>query len=236
MKYQVPIFQLGIYVDFVSYFLDLISTYVPRSPGRRQPHQIGVQGGFFVVRPNETDFNNYIDIILSGGNFKIGYGWGGKKLRYGGYYGAGTIQGLASYYYGHFARNRSIELNRCYFNAMVDSPMGIDDDSSRCRTLEEKCEDCRAVNITKIFSAHFTVCGKPYKCHALSEPLCRKLHHKWHLVRLSLEMEWVERFPGYIFSPMQNTTQKLSEGHCKRNGRKGTYIPLIYPLESNDTS
>ena len=34
---------------------------------------------------------------------------------------AGTIQGLASYYYGHLQPGRSVELNRCYYNTMVDN-------------------------------------------------------------------------------------------------------------------
>jgi hypothetical protein len=40
-----------------------------------------------------------VNIILTGGHgFKGGYDWGGKELTYGGYYGAGTIQRLASFY------------------------------------------------------------------------------------------------------------------------------------------
>jgi hypothetical protein len=35
-------------------------------PGRRKPHQIGVQGGFLVLRPNQTVFDEYIDLILEG--------------------------------------------------------------------------------------------------------------------------------------------------------------------------
>lgn len=54
-------------------------------PPRRKPRQIGVQGGFLIVRPNATDFERLVDTILSGGNFSIGSGWGGPGLAYGGY-------------------------------------------------------------------------------------------------------------------------------------------------------
>ena len=57
---------------------------------------------------------------MSGGDgYSIPNGWGGEDKQYGGYYGSGTIQGLASYYYGEYALNRSVELNRCYYNTMV---------------------------------------------------------------------------------------------------------------------
>ena len=85
---------------------------------------MGVQGGLLIFRPNETDFYRMIEIILDGANFERGWGWGGPEKGYGGYYGAGTIQGLASYYYGEIARNRSVEVNRCYFNNMADDPYG----------------------------------------------------------------------------------------------------------------
>jgi hypothetical protein len=211
------------------------------SPPRRQPHQIGVQGGFLVVRPNETDFQKYIDIILSGGDYQISAGWGGDKLKYGGYYGAGTIQGLASYYYGHFAKNRSLELNRCYYDTMVDDPMGKDmsqqdDDVKRCRTLEDTCQDCRTVDVKKIFTAHFTVCGKPYAiCHYPREPLCRELHNRWHRVRVSLEKEWMRKFEGYIPGQVKDSIDDFTEGHCKQEQKRRIYIPLKFPSEMNDT-
>ena len=45
---------------------------------------VGVQGGFVVIRPNVTAFEEFRQIILEG-NFVAGGGWDGK---YGGYYGA----------------------------------------------------------------------------------------------------------------------------------------------------
>lgn len=209
------------------------------SPPIRQPHQIGVQGGFLVVRPNQTDFQKLVDIILAGGGYQ-GAEWGGdQKLGYGGYYGAGTIQGLASYYYGHFEHNRSLELNRCYYNTMVDNPMGTDvhhrdEGLQRCRTLEETCQDCRETDVKDIFTTHFTVCGKPYRCPHPNGPLCVKLNREWHRVRSSLEKEWMRQFEGY--NPAQRTStdeEDQKDGHCEN---VGSYVPLKFPAEMNDAS
>jgi len=94
-------------------------------PPLKKVYQIGVQGGFLIVRPNRRDFDRMVNIILSGGGFSDSC-WGGK-LGYGGYYGAGTIQGLASFYYDYYEKSkRSIELNRCYYNTMVDEPYHFD--------------------------------------------------------------------------------------------------------------
>lgn len=218
-------------------------------PPRRQPHQIGVQGGFLVIRPNAEDFERYIKTILSGGDFVQGVGWGGQKLQYGGYYGAGTIQGLASYYFGHLQRNRSVELNRCYYNTMVDNPYNSEEAIQNpkdlmCRTLEPnlKCDDCRKTDIRDIYTAHFTVCGKPQWCQngakgswkrSKQTRLCFELFREWHKVRRSLEDEWRIAYPPY--DPMLfkvNVTDKstyyldLRQGHCNQNEK---YIPMEFP-------
>jgi hypothetical protein len=59
-------------------------------PPYKQVHQIGVQGGFLIVKPSQRDFDRMVQIILSGGDgYDLREGWGGIKLGYGGYYGAG---------------------------------------------------------------------------------------------------------------------------------------------------
>lgn len=209
-------------------------------PGRKMIHQIGVQGGFLVVRPNQRDFDRMVEIILGGGEgYEIGSGWGGSSLAYGGYYGAGTIQGLASFYYGHYEKsNRSIELNRCYYNTMVDDPYGYED--KRCKTMEETCQNCRFTPIKDVYTAHFTTCGKPDWCNIV-EPsksedgaLCMDLFRAWHKTRLSLEEEWMVRFPGYdpqrhiVNATESHTAFLLSymQGHCQEVGQ---YIPMVFP-------
>jgi hypothetical protein len=224
-------------------------------PPRRKPHQIGVQGGFLVIRPNMTHFERMIEIILSGGGFVAGVGWGGQEGKYGGYYGAGTIQGLASYYYGEFEKKTSLELNRCYYNTMVDDPKNTGEVRQRpktklmCRTLEEECEDCRKTKLDDIYNAHFTVCGKPPSCsthgHWVAphmeehQPLCLELFHKWHLVRRSLEDEWKLKYPDYdpkFFNPNVTTNNyayllKFAQGHCMP---KRQYVEMTFPSAFTD--
>eukprot|EP00536_Pseudo-nitzschia_multiseries_P010922 jgi/Psemu1/289374/fgenesh1_pg.351_\ len=167
----------------------------PTDPPWKLPYQMGVQGGFLVIRPNERDFLRMIEVIQTGGEgFDIAHGWGGQKHQYGGYYGAGTIQGLASFYYDyHENATRSVELNRCKYNAMVDHPLHFDEEKKKklCRTTEKKCEDCRKTRLEDIYTAHFTVCGKPEYCdHMHPFGLCKELLREWHKTRFSLELEW----------------------------------------------
>ncbi|KAI2505953.1 hypothetical protein MHU86_8453 [Fragilaria crotonensis] len=83
-------------------------------PGYRKVPQIGVQGGFLVVRPNVAAFQEYIDLILEG-FYNVRQGWGGK-LAFGGYYGlvpsrigGHVLQSLASRRSG---RARSLHLQQ----------------------------------------------------------------------------------------------------------------------------
>jgi len=133
-----------------------------------------------------------------------------------------------------------VELNRCYYDAMVDKPMGPDITKGgggieRCRTLEETCQDCRKVELEEIYTAHFTVCGKPFWCHASPEPLCMKLHQFWHKIRLSLEHVWMVKYPGYKPATVNNGPSDFTNGHCDiKNGRR--YLPLKLPMEPNEPS
>ena len=121
----------------------------------RKPIQSGVQGGFLVVRPNQTVFQTALDTILEG-NYSSTHGWGGPTLRYGGYYGAAQIQGLLPFLYGHLFPGTSVELNRCIYNTMADDP---NDRNGECFTPapDGSCEDCRETNISLVKTAHFTL-------------------------------------------------------------------------------
>ena len=144
----------------------------------------GMQGGFFVVRPDISVFEEYKSIILEG-DHRRGSGWAGQG--HGGYYGAQQIQGLVAHYYDFVKPNTAIELNRCLHNTMADNPR---DKNGHCRNGAKVCEDCRLRNIEDIFSAHFTVCQKPWVCpHIKSYPrLCEKLHRKWFQARKEFEI------------------------------------------------
>ena len=92
-----------------------------RPSQKRYPIQVGVQGGFLIVRPNITEFNKYLHILKHDTTYKKNIGWGGKKgttangimsyqkdkkmdkkLTWGGYYGDSNFQGLVSYFYGRY--------------------------------------------------------------------------------------------------------------------------------------
>ena len=249
-----PSFKNAMWIDNVNDMpprIDFIFTrdYNMVDPPKRKPHEIGVQGGFLVIKPNMTDFERMVQIILEGGGFKRGVGWGAEHgLRYGGYYGAGTIQGLASYYYGVYAQNRSLELNRCKYNTMVDAPDNADivaKDSRaklQCRTLQQdKCEDCRLTPIEDVYTAHFTVCGKPTWCPMSKQELCMKLFQQWHLTRKVLEDQWSNQY-GKEYKPIFATPQtknveltKFTSGHC--NAHHPKYIDMTFPASfTDDTS
>jgi len=210
----------------------------PMSPSIKPIYKVGMQGGFLVVRPDMNAHEEYRQIILNG-EFVPGAGWGGKKLNYGGFYGAATIQGLLPYYYGNYHPDTYVELNRCYYNQMVDDPY-IQKKDRKCATGGKKCQDCRETDIADIYLAHFTFCQKPWTCantqmnqymrqfwEGRQADLCMALHHEWHRVRYDLEETWgtakpFERTTSFGTSDMTS----YYFGHCQ-SGRK--YIPLELP-------
>ncbi len=101
--------RLAMWTDMTNYngSIDFVHTrdYNMVEPPKRQPHQVGIQGGFLVVRPSQDDFDKLVSVILSGGGFVRGKGWGG--LNYGGYYGSGTIQGTIQNFEKRFKKSQS---------------------------------------------------------------------------------------------------------------------------------
>ena len=208
-------------------------------PGRRKPHQIGVQGGFLVLRPNQTTFEEYIKIILEG-NYTERDGWG-DKLGYGGYYGAGNIQGLAAMYYSHLYPHRAVELNRCIYNNMVDIPYPKKYDTPEfshlkpypCISLQESCDDCRLTPIEDIVTIHLTNCLKPWHCVGPRgvPPLCVKHWYEWYRVRYLLEAKWrgqavnVDRYKAWP----NMTIARISLGFCTEQGQ-ANYRPIDLDL------
>ncbi len=155
-------------------------------PGHKHP---GMQGGFLVIKPNLEYFEEYRRIILKG-DFRPGGGWDGK---WGGYFGAQQIQGLCSYFFGALHPGTAVELNRCYYNSMSDSPYGKKrgtENEMVCRDGKDSCEDCRETDVKDIKSVHFTLCQKPWICPlgiARKNALCGDFHRKWFEVRQDWE-------------------------------------------------
>ena len=120
-----------------------------------------------------------------------------------------------------------MELNRCIYNQMRDNPKGKvkKTNEERCRDNRDTCEDCRETPVSKIKSAHFTICQKPWVCpHGLimRDAGCRELHQKWFDTRLSFENT-------FGLASQDNSTKGLLKdvfhGYCKGQGGR-SYIPM----------
>lgn len=213
-----------------------IDAYFTRDYNMIQPghKHVGIQGGFLIVRPNQAAFDEYIQIVLSG-NFKQGGGWGGK---YGGYFGAQQIQGICSYFYDHKHPGSGVELNKCYYNVMADSPR--QKETGKCRDGREDCQDCRDTPMDQIVSVHFTLCQKPWKCPDFyglpdkTNEICKKFHGEWFRIREDLERaRALERRNGAsgggeideYFKPKGEYKPEIFRGFCKSGHERG-YIPL----------
>jgi hypothetical protein len=106
--------------------------------------------------------------------------------------------------------------------------------------LEETCQDCRETPLNEIYTAHFTVCGKPDWCTIMDpdfggrDQLCMDLFREWHKTRLSLEEEWMAKFEGYIpnlrsvnvSESRQAFLLSYKQGHCLPHGE---YLTMTFP-------
>ena len=46
--------------------------------------------------------------------------------------------------------------------------------------------NCSLVAISSVYTAHFTLCQKPWVCYRHQLRLCRRMHHAWWAARASL--------------------------------------------------
>lgn len=196
-------------------------------PGHKHP---GVQGGFIVVKPNMVAFHEYVDIVLEGRFFQ-GSGWEGKG--YGGYFGAQQIQGICSFYYDYRHPGTAVELNRCYYNAMADSPRqsGKGKSAGKCRDGREECQDCRVTPVEEVKSVHFTLCTKPWKCpawvglNASTRTQCAKFHSEWFRIRQDLDQNMARQGGKEYKNPGGTYKPEVFRGYCTSNGERG-YISI----------
>lgn len=202
--------------------------YKQRSTITKDPGKYGVQGGFFIARPDMALFQELHDTIIIG-NYTKYDGW--ESLLYGGYWGSAQIQGFLSYFYGHVRPFAAVELNRCLYNSMTDDEPLY---QGKCRTGEESCEDCRLTPVSDVFSLHMTTCWKPWQCPKIKKPhpdTCNDVHLAWFRIRQSLEIEWGIQVPtdGWWF--------KRTLGYCHRPAgtNKRMYIPLQIGPNANST-
>jgi hypothetical protein len=206
--------------------LDFLFTrdYHQQSQYSLNPKHYGVQGGFLVVRPNQTLLEELSERLLHE-TFNSHQGWSNRG--YSGYWGASQIQGYLSYVFGEYYSDRALELNRCQYNSMInDDP--LDEGTRKCRTLESKCEDCRETPWEDIYTVHLTTCRKPWECPFLRTPqptLCRAAHRAWFETRRHLELEWKQR------PPRGGWKVEWTLGYCTKpkNSKQRFYLPLQLP-------
>uniref|UniRef100_A0A7S3HGE2 Uncharacterized protein n=1 Tax=Spumella elongata TaxID=89044 RepID=A0A7S3HGE2_9STRA len=178
-----------------------------------------VQGGFLVVQPSMQTFEDFKEIIRRGNHGAKG--WEGSHI--GNFWGGQTIQGIMPYYYNIVHPERALELNRCEYNCMVDNPYRPN--TLICQDGQKTCQDCRLQTPEKVYSAHFTICQKPWTCTYHNNPrnmeLCKVFHAKWFQLRDEFEKEL-----GLDTSYRAvNTPFKESLGMCKSYG-DSKYMPI----------
>lgn len=145
------------------------------------------QGGFLVIRPSVRRFEEFQAIIRRGDHGP--QGWGGSRI--GNFWGGQTIQGIMPYFYSVLHKGDGQELNRCEYNNMVDNP--YHKNTLKCIDGHETCEDCRASDPDMVYTAHFTICQKPWTCTEHLNPrnqvVCEAFHKKWFALRDEYERE-----------------------------------------------
>jgi hypothetical protein len=178
------------------------------------------QGGFLLIQPSLTTFQEFQSIIRKGDH--TSKGWGGSKI--GNFWGGQTIQGIMPYYYHIIHPDRGLELNRCQYNNMVDNPYYPN--TNRCINGALTCEDCRISKIENVYSAHFTICQKPWTCTYHSNPRnkvnCEAFHQKWFQLRYEFEENILKIDNNYR---QKESRYKESYGMCTGYG-DNKYLPI----------
>jgi hypothetical protein len=187
------------------------------------------QGGLLILRPNLDVYSEFLHIVYEG-DYRSN-GWGGIV---GPFYGGMTIQGLIPWYYEYLHKDDGggVELDRCAYNNMADNPTEGRTVRNRpvgkCRTNTQHCEDCRSRAVEDIFTFHFTICQKPWKClphkqDIIQMRLCRKTKVEWFRYRSELEKSWGRNGTG---TGSYETETFL--GYCEKQHFKG-YQPIRLP-------
>lgn len=135
---------------------------------KKKLENMPVQGGFLVLRPSEIDYRAIINTEVTT-EFRKYHGWNNSNI--GWYWGGMTVQGILPYYYFRISNpNRTLIVDRCYYNTMADT------------------EPCSVQQLPELRSAHFTVCQKPWNCmKGHVNRLCKDLHEHWLLLRSEAE-------------------------------------------------
>jgi hypothetical protein len=185
------------------------------------------QGGFSILKPNQTIYND-IKAIVREGNFDEYMGWGGQTDIF---WGGTTYQGLLPYYFQVLHPGHAVELNWCRHNNMNARPLDTVD-KDVCATNQTECEDCRKRTVDEVYSVHFTNCLKPWNClqHGTNnqlQQLCRGMHNAWYAFRSQMERSWGRSGRG---NGTGNFETKFY-GYCHEYNEFG-YEPIQQPYGS----
>lgn len=188
------------------------------------------QGGFLVIRPSMDRFKEFQAIIRKGDHGP--QGWGHSRI--GNFWGGQTIQGIMPYFYHVVHPGDGQEVNRCQYNNMVDNP--YHKNTMRCIDGNATCEDCRLSDPSKVFTAHFTICQKPWTCTEHLNPrnmqVCKAFHAKWFALRDQYEKE-LGISPSYRAT---RTRFRDSLGMCRGYG-DDKYLPMpIDTIRAKETA
>ena len=124
-----------------------------------------------------------------------------------------------------------MELNKCYYNAMADSPRQGEGPNGKCRDGKADCQDCRLTPIEEITSVHFTLCTKPWKCpywvgqSDKTKDICAKFHGEWFRIRQDYDMRRALEEGMEYKVPEGKHKPEVFRGYCTSNGERG-YIPI----------
>ena len=196
--------------EIIAYFTRDYNLAVPGI----KPTRVLMQGGFWVLRPNVTIYDELIALIVRHTHrFSKDCGWGGCSIGSARLYGGAGFQGLLSYFYS-FVQGRDttvlaapkvsaqgelripkltannsnfVELNRCIYNSMADQPR------KGCSKGDfVACDSCNEVPLENVYGAHFTLCQKPWNyCEPFrgdgQKRLCPDFHKIWQTIRSDFE-------------------------------------------------
>jgi len=226
-----------------------------------QKWQYGIHPGLIVLRPSMITYNN-LKAILKKGDYQFTTGWGGSGI--GNFPGSMTTKGILAYYYDSIHQGQiSVELNRCVYNSMADSPYIKVEGQVLCRnriqlgsdgkTLDpaavatsdaNDCEDCRLRKMKDLKSVNLSVCKDPWTCFHHMENmdqlrLCRNIHALWYALRNELEENWVNYGPwgqGTTYIPAQRVQDGPRPEHFLgycKSRGSEGYIPMVPPVFSS---
>jgi hypothetical protein len=185
------------------------------------------QGGFAVLKPNRTIYTEIVDIVREG-DFDPDRGWRNQS---GVFWGSTTFQGLMPYYFQYYRPGHAVELHWCTHDNM-NSPNGKERNGVwQCYSGQpvDACDDCTAWEVEDVWSAHFTVCGKPFECYNMAGDdnyrLCHELQRSWFRARSDMERSWGRSGRGTATGA---DLQAQFFGYCSRHQFMG-YQPIELP-------